>query len=264
MQTYKIIFIGDIFGKPGRKVVERILPDLKEKHQPLFTIVNGENAASGKGITSAIADHLFSIGVDGITLGNHAFAKKEIYSYLDEGNYIIRPNNIPAMAPGKGFMDITKDGIKLYVINLCGRIFMNLYDDPFANIDSILSNTDSKHILLDFHGEATSEKVTMGWYLDGKVTAVLGTHTHVQTADERVLPKGTAYISDVGMTGPRDGVIGVDRFINIQRFKTGLPAAFEVASGDSQLSGVVIEVDKASGKALSIERILWSGEHSEI
>ncbi len=257
MERYKILFLGDIFGKPGRKIVEQHLPDLQDEHQPLFTIVNGENSASGKGITANIADRLFEVGVDAITLGNHAFAKKEIYPYLDQCSGIIRPYNLPKGAPGTGLCTISKAEIELCVINLCGRVYMNMYDSPFACINNILTEINTPHILVDFHGEATSEKITMGWYLDGKVTGVLGTHTHVQTADNRVLPKGTAYITDVGMCGPRDGVIGVDRFNNIQRFLTDMPTPFEVASGDAQLSGVVLEVDSTTGRCYHIERLYF-------
>ena len=191
MASYRILFLGDIVGRPGRDAVRTHLRSLQDEHQPLFTVVNGENSAAGIGITPDIAEDLFRMGVDAITLGNHAFAKREVYPYLDSGKPIVRPSNMPRGVPGTGIAAVTKEGIELAVINLCGRVFLDTYDDPFREADRLLGELRTPHVLVDFHAEATSEKIAMGWHLDGRVTAVLGTHTHVQTADDRVLPGGT-------------------------------------------------------------------------
>ena len=223
--------------------------------------MNGENAASGVGITPDNADEIFSAGADAITLGNHAFNKREIYSYLDSGKPIVRPANMPCRVPGKGHVMIQKENIQLAVINLCGRIFMDSYGDPFYEIDRILGDIQTPHRLLDFHAEATSEKIAMGFYCDGRTTAVIGTHTHVATADETILENGTAYITDVGMSGPVRSVLGMDRQIIIDRFRTTLPHRFEVANEPAIISGVVIYVQRNTGRAVSIERIRF-GEDS--
>ena len=224
-------------------------------------MVNGENAASGVGITPDNADEIFSAGADAITLGNHAFNKREIYNYLDSGKPIVRPSNMPCRVPGKGCIQIEKEGIKLAVINLCGRVFMDTYGDPFYEIDKILKEIQTPHRLIDFHAEATSEKIAMGFYCDGRATAVLGTHTHVPTADETVLENGTAYITDVGMTGPVRSVLGMDRQIIIERFRTTLPHRFEVANEPAVISGVVTYVQRSTGRAVGIERFRF-GEDS--
>ena len=248
-------------GRPGRSIIRPGLQSLKETHKPLFTIVNGENAASGIGITPDNAEELFMAGADVITLGNHAFNKREIYGYMDSGKAIVRPANMPCKVPGKGCIIVQKEDVALAVINLCGRVFMDSYGDPFHEIDKIIEGLSTPHRLLDFHAEATSEKIAMGYYCDGRATAVLGTHTHVPTADETVLEKGTAYITDVGMTGPVRSVLGMDRQIIIERFKTTLPQRFEVANEPAVICGVVIHVQRSSGRAVSIERFRF-GEDS--
>lgn len=255
MSTYSILFLGDIVGRPGRDAVKAGLPTLKNEHRPLFVVVNGENSAAGIGITPDIAEDLFGMGIDAITLGNHAFGKREIYGYLDRGKPIVRPSNMNPASPGKGWATVSKDGIDLAVANLCGRVFLDGYDDPFRHVDELLSQIGTPHILVDFHAEATSEKIAMAYHLEGRVTAVLGTHTHVATADERVLPGGTAAITDVGMTGPPDSVLGMDKRIILQKFRTGMPARFEVASETGVISGVVIDVQRDTGRATAIRRV---------
>lgn len=255
MSEYRILFLGDICGRIGRTAVKEFLPGLQETHAPLFTVVNGENTASGIGITPDIADDLFQNGVDAITLGNHAFKKREIYPYLESKAGIVRPANLPSGVPGKGHTLVSKEGLSLAVINLSGRVHLEGYDDPFACINALLNELTTPHILVDFHAEVTSEKVAMGWHLDGRVSAMVGTHTHVQTADERLLLKETAYITDVGMCGPRDGVIGMDREIILDRFRTGMPTKFEVAGGPAVICGVIISVESSTGRAIDIERV---------
>jgi metallophosphoesterase (TIGR00282 family) len=254
--SYNILFLGDIVGEPGRKVVREGLPHLQDAHQPLFTIVNGENSAAGVGITPKIADELFTLGIDVITLGNHTYNKREIGPYLDTQERILRPGNYSSRLPGHGHCLVEKDGVSLAVLNLSGRVEMDpVYDDPFAAFDVFDAATTTPHRFLDFHAEATSEKIAMGWHADGRATAVVGTHTHVTTADERVLPEGTAYITDVGMTGPRDSVLGMDRHLILRRFRGSLPERFEVAPTPGVISGVSISVEKETGCALSISRI---------
>lgn len=255
MSEYRILFLGDIVGRPGRDAVHAALPGLIQKHQPRFVVVNGENAASGVGITPKLADELFKLGAHAITLGNHAFHKREIYPYLDLGHPIVRPANLPEGTPGRGVVTIDSDGTRLAIVNLCGRVFLETYDDPFRAIDQILKGLDTPHVLIDFHAEATSEKIAFAYHVDGRSTAVLGTHTHVTTADERVLQNGTAYITDVGMCGPQDSVIGMDREIILRRFRTSLPTKFEVADHPGVISGVVISVQSENGRATSIFRV---------
>ena len=256
MSSYSILFLGDIVGKPGRTVVKEGLPSLLDTHQPAFTIVNGENSAGGVGITPDIAEELYKQGVDAITLGNHSFNKRDIYPYLDSGKPIIRPANGSRHSPGKGLAVVRHGEIELAVMNVSGRVYMDPhYDDAFACIDDLLDSLQTPHRFLDFHGEATSEKIAMGWHCNGRATAVVGTHTHVQTADERILPGGTAYITDVGMCGPVDSVLGMDREIVLQRFRTTLPNRFEVQNTPGVICGVVIRVDRHTGRATSIERI---------
>lgn len=248
-------------GRPGRNKVKSELPNLVHRYAPKFVIVNGENAASGVGITPEIAQELFNWGVDAITLGNHAFDKKEIMPYLDVEPRIVRPANMPAAVPGRGWTIVESDGIQLAVVNLCGRVFMGSYDDPFREVDRILDSLDTPHVLIDFHAEATSEKIAFAWHVDGRATAVLGTHTHVPTADERVLPGGTATISDVGMCGPIDSVLGMDRNVILRRFTTGLPGKFEVPDNPGVISGVVIDVEVNTGRAIAIERVRVGAGH---
>jgi metallophosphoesterase (TIGR00282 family) len=239
-----ILFIGDVVGRPGRNYLSNNLAKLVAEHNIGFVIINGENSAGGVGITKKIYDELIGLGADMITLGNHSWSKKEIFEFIDDANKLVRPANYPGGTPGKGFRIAEKLGKKIAVINLCGRVYMDCIECPFKTIDEILEEIEGKAdiIIVDFHGEATSEKLAMGWYLDGKVHAVLGTHTHVQTSDERVLPGGTAYITDVGMTGPRDSILGVEKEVVIKKFITGLPARFEVASGDVILGAVIIHL----------------------
>lgn len=272
----RILFIGDIFGRPGRTIVRDKLKGLVSEHRIDLVLANGENAAAGFGITPALAEELFDLGVDVLTTGNHVWDKRELFDYFasSKGNpngnpsgnsngdlhnaarRILRPANYAPDLPGWGFYEGTKNNLPYAVINLQGRVFMAANDDPFRKADEILKSLKAKTVIVDLHAEATSEKVALGWYLDGRVTAVLGTHTHIPTADERVLPKGTAYITDVGMTGPFDGVIGVKKEMVIDRFLHNLPARFEPATGDSRLCAVVIESEEPSGKAKSIQRIM--------
>ena len=253
----KLLFVGDIVGSPGRHAVESLLPGLRERHEPDFVVVNGENSAGGLGITSKIARGLYNSGVDAITLGNHTYRHSEVYDFLDTDRRIVRPANYPKGNPGRGHTVVESGGKRLAVVNLSGAVFLDVARSPFAEIDAILQELRGKadHVLVDFHAEATSEKVAMGWYLDGRVTACVGTHTHVPTADARVLPGGTAYITDVGMTGPRGGVIGVQKELAIERFLTQMPVKFETAADDPWLNAVVIEADDA-GRATSIEQVL--------
>lgn len=249
------MFLGDIVGKTGRNIVQAMLPALLDEYQPDFVIANGENAAAGLGITAEIARQLLQNGVDGITLGNHAFHKKEIGEFLEEEPRVVRPANFPAGVPGKGWMTLTKGSGRLAVANFCGRVFMSEYDDPFRMVDQFIADTEGCMRLIDFHAEATSEKMAFAFYVDGRVAAVLGTHTHVQTADERILPQGTAFLSDVGMCGPQDSIIGMDKDIILRRFLTLLPEKFEVATGPGVICGAVIDVQPDTGLATSIQRI---------
>jgi metallophosphoesterase (TIGR00282 family) len=260
MAEYTILFLGDVVGRSGRDAVKKGLPHLKKRFGPLFTIVNGENSAGGVGITPAIAGEFFSWGADGITLGNHAFNKREIGPYLDSNPAIVRPYNMPAATPGRGVATIEKEGISLTIINLCGRIFMDSYDDPFGAADKILSELETPHRLLDFHAEATSEKIAMGYHCDGRASLVVGTHTHVQTADESVLSGGTAYITDVGMCGPKNSVLGMDKEIILKRFRTTLPQKFQVSEEEGVICGVSVDVDKETGRSLRIERFRFPEE----
>jgi metallophosphoesterase (TIGR00282 family) len=260
----RILFIGDIFGRPGRTIVRDRLPGLVADRKIDLVIANGENAAAGFGITPPIVEELLGYGIEVITTGNHVWDKREIIEFFQraDGNpngmarRVLRPANYPAGTPGFGFFEgRSRSGADFAVLNLQGRVFMANNDDPFRVADSLLANIKPKLILVDLHAEATSEKIAMGWYLDGRVTAVLGTHTHVPTADERVLPKGTAYMTDVGMTGPYDSVIGVEKELILQRFLTSLPVRFEPAKEDPRFSAALIECDANTGRASAIERI---------
>jgi metallophosphoesterase (TIGR00282 family) len=251
-----ILFIGDVFGRPGRDALLRWLPPFKEERAVDFVIANGENAANGAGITTKIALKLLSGGVDVITTGNHVWRQREVYSFLNTDERIVRPANYPAGSPGRGVtVRPAADGTEVAVINLSGELFMNAGMSPFRIVDRLVDEAEqlADTIVLDLHGEATSEKVAMGHYLDGRVTAVVGTHTHVQTSDARVLPGGTAYITDVGMTGPLESVIGVRTDIIIQRFLTELPVQFEVGDGDVRLNAAMITAE--GGRAMSIEAL---------
>lgn len=261
MSAYRILFLGDVVGKPGRAIVREGLPSLIDTYKPLFVVINGENSAGGVGITPDIAEELFQAGAHAITLGNHAFNKREIGAYLETGKPIVRPSNMPPGTPGRGLVEVEQGGIRLAVMNICGRVFMDPYDDPFREANRLLEGLETPHRLVDFHAEATSEKLAMGYHLDGRVTAVLGTHTHVATADERILPGGTAAITDVGMTGPVDSVLGMDKEIILSRFRTSMPQRFEVANGPGVICGVVIDVNE-TGRATSIERVKFGDARS--
>lgn len=253
-----ILFIGDIFGKSGRRVVEALVQDLIHKHNVDCVIANGENAAGGAGITPKIADQLLAAGIDVLTSGNHVWQKKEIYDYIHRERRLIRPLNFAPEAPGQGSCMIQiPAGKSVAVINLVGRTFMDGFSCPFRAADQEISRLQEQAdvIIVDFHAEATAEKQALGWYLDGKVSAVIGTHTHVQTADERILPQGTAYITDVGMTGPMDSVIGVKKELAIQKFLSYMPVRFESSLLNPQLNGVVIKVDTEKRVAIEITRI---------
>jgi hypothetical protein len=257
----RILFLGDIFGHPGRRIVKELLPRLRAELQVDLVLANAENAAAGFGITPALVEELLDLGIAVLTSGNHIWDKKEIYSYLrDQVNgRLLRPANYPGDSPGRGlFIGQTPAGIGYAVINLQGRVFMPALDCPFRTADALLASvpSDVKIRLVDFHAEATSEKQALAWYVDGRVTAVLGTHTHVPTADETVLPQGTAYLTDLGMTGPYESIIGMDRQTVIQKFLDQLPTRFEVAKGDVRLSAALLEVDPQTGRALSIQRIM--------
>jgi len=259
LKITKVLFIGDIFGRPGRKTVAKFLPELCKNRGPFDLIIaNGENAAGGIGITPQITNNLFNWGIDVITSGNHIWSKKEVIPFIDEQTRLLRPANYPPNIPGRGFLALEmRNGVKAAVINIAGQLFMDNFDNPFHTVDKILDRLDSytKIIIVDFHAEATAEKIALGRYLDGKVSAVVGTHTHVQTVDERIFPNGTAYITDVGMTGPYDSVIGMDIEAIIYRFTTMMPKSFKVAKGDTIFEAVILEIKSNSGKSLSIERI---------
>ena len=251
-----ILFVGDVFGKPGREALQRWLPGFREERAVDFVIANGENAANGAGITSKIARRMLADGVDVITTGNHVWRQREVYTFLATDERIIRPANFPAGAPGRGLtVRPTAGGDEVAVINLAGELFLQTGMSPFRIVDRLVEEAQglAETIVVDLHAEATSEKVAMGHYLDGRVTAVLGTHTHVQTSDARVLPGGTAYMTDVGMTGPRDSVIGVRTDIILRRFTTELPQSFEVADGPVRLDAALIFAD--GGRATAIEAI---------
>ena len=254
----RLLFVGDIVGKPGRRALADLLPGLREEHKPDWVVVNGENAAGGLGITERIArEFLDELEVDVVTLGNHTYHHRDVYPFLDNDERIIRPSNYPKGNPGRGWTVVEKDGRRLGVANLLGTVFVDAARSPFGEADAVLSDLrdQADHVLLDFHAEATSEKVAMGWHLDGRVTACVGTHTHVPTADARVLPGGTAFISDVGMTGPRGGVIGVKKEQALHRFRTLMPIRFETSDDDPWLMGVLIEAGD-DGKATAIEQVL--------
>ncbi len=254
----RILMVGDVCGRPGRTILREQLPGLRRSHGADLVVVNGENAAAGFGITPSVYEELLAAGADVVTLGNHTFDKKEAMALLDEEPRLLRPLNYPPGAPGRGAAVVEAGGCRVLVMNAMGRVFLPiLLDDPFRAVDAELDAHRGRYdvAFLDFHGEATSEKEAMGWYLDGRAAAVVGTHTHVQTADERVLPLGTAYITDVGMTGPADSVLGMNKDAMVQRMLRQLPTRFEVAEGRRQINAVVVEVDRESGQAREVQRI---------
>lgn len=252
-----ILCIGDIVGRPGRDSLKPLLAELRERQNVDFIVANGENAAGGSGLTPKILRELLELGIDVITTGDHIYKNKEIFSCIEEER-LLRPYNYPPAAAGRGAAVIESEaGLSIGVLNLAGRVFMDPSQCPFLAADAWLEEIrgQTRVILVDFHAEATSEKISLGWYLDGRVSAVFGTHTHVQTADEKILPRGTAYLTDLGMTGSQNGVIGRDKTAVLSRFTTGMPARFEVCTGNVRLQGAVLTVDPESGKALAVERI---------
>jgi len=253
----RILMIGDVFGRPGRKAVRENLSTIKQELKLDMIIANGENASGGNGITPATANELFNYGIDVLTMGNHVWDKKEILGHIEKEPRIIRPANYPPGTPGRGYGVFDINGINVGVINLSGLVYLSSLDCPFRTIEQILNEIKdlTKIIIVDFHAEATSEKIALGWYLDGKVSAVAGTHTHVQTADERVLPGGTAYITDLGMTGPLNSIIGVKIDIALKKFTTQMPVRFESADGPFQFNAAVIEINEDTGSAVSINRV---------
>ncbi|MFQ5743125.1 MAG: TIGR00282 family metallophosphoesterase [Acidobacteriota bacterium] len=255
----KILFIGDLVGKPGRQLLQERLADLQSELSADFTIVNVENSAAGRGVTPALADEILAMGANVLTSGNHIWAQRGIDDYLAEEPRLLRPLNYPLETPGQGiFRGRSRDGQPVAVINLQGRVFMPSIDCPFRALDHALDELDDScpTIVVDMHAEATSEKLAMGWYADGRVSAVLGTHTHVPTADARILPAGTAYCTDVGMSGPYDSIIGTRPDLALQRFLTARPVRFQVASCNTRLAGVVVETDPDSGHAITIRSFL--------
>jgi metallophosphoesterase (TIGR00282 family) len=256
------MIIGDVVGSPGREALKRCVALLREQHQIHACIANGENAAGGFGLTAQTAEEMFASGIDFITGGNHIFDKRDFGEYLESSNRVIRPANYPPAVPGRGAGTFAADGVTVGVLNLMGRTFMPPTDDPFRCADAMVSDLRRRTpvIVVDLHAEATSEKVAMGRYLDGRVSCVVGTHTHVQTADEQIFPGGTAYISDLGMTGPMDGVIGMEQGAVLDRFLTGLSERFSVQkSGMKQFNAAVVSIDRATGKATEIKRIFLRG-----
>jgi 2',3'-cyclic-nucleotide 2'-phosphodiesterase len=262
----RVMILGDVMGRPARRAVRDLVPALIEKEEIDLAIANAENAAGGMGVDIKSANELLSAGVQVLTSGNHIWKKKEIYPFLDDHASLIRPANFPAGAPGKGWCLWQRNGLRALIINLQGRVFMpNHVDDPFRCVDEILKQqgVNSRVVIVDMHAEATSEKYAMGWYLNGRASIVYGTHTHVQTADERILPAGTAYITDVGMCGPLDSVIGMEKETVIRGFITQLPRQFEVAQDNVVLQGLVVDVDETNGQAREIRRLRvpWEASH---
>ena len=260
-----ILFVGDIFGSAGRRIVREHIGHVREANDVELVVINAENAAGGFGVTPSIADELFDMGADVLTTGNHVWDKRELLEYLtsvpekskERPRRVLRPANMLPGLPGYGvFEGVTQSGVDYAVVDLMGKVFMSGTNDPFNAANELLAGIKAKVIVVDFHGEATSEKVAMGWHLDGRVTAVLGTHTHVPTADERILPGGTAYQTDVGMSGPYDSVIGVEKDLVLHRFLTGMPGKFEAAKGNPKMCAALISCEPATGRASSIQRIM--------
>lgn len=253
----KVLFIGDVFGSPGRNAISSVLSSIIKEEGVDCCVANGENAAGGNGITHVVAQELYKLGIDALTLGNHTWSKREVLNFIDDDGRIIRPANYPSGVPGKGSAVISVKGKKIGILNLQGRVYMDGIDCPFQTADRELTALKSatKVVVVDMHAEATSEKCALAYHLDGRVSAVLGTHTHVQTADERILPCGTAFISDVGMTGPHDGIIGVSQEIILKKFLTHMPVKFEPAHGRVQFNAVLLDIDEITGKSMSIKRI---------
>lgn len=261
----RLLFVGDVVGSMGRDAISTYLPKLKKKYRPQVTIVNGENAAGGRGITEKIYKKILQDGADVVTLGNHAWDNREIFEFISDAKKLVRPANFPEKTtPGQGIVYVKVNAIELAVINLQARVFMVAVDDPFEVIDRLVEEASQRtpHIFIDFHGEATSEKQALAWFLDGRVSAVVGTHTHVQTNDARILPKGTAYLTDVGMTGPYDGILGMEKSAVIDKFRTALPHRFEVVSeGREIISYCVIDTDDKTGHTKKIEAGVINADH---
>ena len=251
----RVLFIGDVVGGPGRRGLKAAMPELRERHRPDFVVVNGENSAGGMGITEKTARAIFDVGADVITTGNHVYRHREAYDFLDRSERVIRPANYPHANPGRGHVVVEAGGMRIGVINLSGAVGLQVARSPFHEVDSILERLEADCTIVDFHAEVSSEKVALGWHLDGRVAAVLGTHTHVPTADARVLPQGTAHISDVGMTGSRTSVLGVKPEQVLERFIRQMPVRFETAEDDVWVMGAVVEVN-SSGLADSIEQVM--------
>lgn len=253
----RLVFIGDVCYKPGRRFLSQRLKSILKEYEAGFCVVNGENSAGGKGINNAIANEIFDAGADVITTGNHIWAKKEVFNFIDSEKRVLRPLNYHKNNPGRGYIIIEKDGKKLAVVNLSGRVYMEHCNCPFEAMEEILPELkkETKALLVDFHAEATSEKAAFAWNFDGQISTVVGTHTHVQTSDERILPFGTGFITDAGMTGPYEGIIGADREVIIKKFTTGLPGFFTQQKGRCQINGVFLEIDENTGKCTQIERI---------
>ncbi|MCR1898087.1 TIGR00282 family metallophosphoesterase [Irregularibacter muris] len=252
----KFLIIGDIVGRPGRHVLRDYLPSIIRDNDIEFVIANGENASGGNGLTYKNSQELLSYGIDILTMGNHVWDKREIFDYIDEEDRLVRPSNYPSPCPGKGYTIIDKKGINIAIMNLSGRVFLPPLDCPFGTFEKDYMQIKEKAdiIILDFHAEATAEKVAMGWFTDGRASLVFGTHTHVQTADEKILTQGTGYITDIGMTGPSNSVLGVDKDIIIKKFMTQRPIRFELAEGPVQINAIIAEIDETNGKCTSIKR----------
>lgn len=262
----RVLFIGDIVGKTGRRMVAEHVRSLRASEAIDLVVANGENAAGGNGLTHDVLDELLSVGIDVLTSGNHIFDKKEIFQFIDDVPQVLRPLNMPSGTPGRGYVVVSPQGQPVAVVSLAGRAFMPFqYDDPFRAMDQLLTSLEGSvtTVLVDFHAETTSEKVALGWYLDGRVAAVVGTHTHVQTADERLLFHGTAYLTDLGMTGPTDSVIGVKTELVIKKLLTQMPVRFDTAQGAGQFGALLVDIDHASGRATQVSRIFIREEAHE-
>ena len=261
-----VLMIGDICGSPGRNAVKKYIGDIKVEYKIDLVIANGENSAGGVGITKSVLEELYSLGIDVVTTGNHIWDKKEIFEFIDNEPFLIRPANYPPASPGKGYCIYKHKNINIGVVNISGRTFMPALDCPFQIIDKILEEIKPKCevVIVDFHAEATSEKMAMGWYLDGKVSCVVGTHTHIQTADERILNNGTGYITDLGMVGPWNSILGVEKEIIINKFVSNLPTKFNLAKGPNVFSAIVINVNEENGKTVDICRIMIKEEEKNI
>lgn len=254
----RVLMVGDVVGKAGRRMISEHVRRLRSAHSIDLVVANGENAAGGNGLTHDVLDELLSAGVDVLTSGNHIFDKKEILQFIDDVPQVLRPLNMPRDTPGRGYVVVSPGGVAVAVVSVAGRAFMPFhYDDPFASMDQLLASLtgEAAVVLVDFHAETTSEKAALAWYLDGRVAVLVGTHTHVQTADERIFPQGMAFLTDLGMTGPRDSVIGVKSDLVIQKLRTQMPVRFETAVGAGQFGALLVDIDPASGRSLAMERI---------